>query len=132
QGRPTGSRRRRARRVPRRSPPGLRRPCTPPAAPLPRRPTSLSHPAAQAQSAAGAGHGFRNRPRRRSLRRSEEEAGMAEPHDGPLGAVYTARDPAEIAALYDGWAEGYDADMGRSGYRHPAIATALLARWLPR
>lgn len=55
-----------------------------------------------------------------------------EKNDGRLGDVYAARSAEEIAALYDGWAENYDADMARAGYRHPAIATALLARHLPR
>ncbi len=49
-------------------------------------------------------------------------------HDGHLGAVYDAKAPAEVAALYDGWAETYDAEMARAGYRHPAIGLALLAR----
>jgi ubiquinone/menaquinone biosynthesis C-methylase UbiE len=53
-------------------------------------------------------------------------------HDGHLGAVYEARKPDEIAALYDSWAETYDAEMAKFGYRHPAICLALLARHLPR
>lgn len=53
-------------------------------------------------------------------------------HDGPLGSVYDAKAPDEVAALYDGWAEAYDADMARAGYRHPAIGLALLARHAPR
>jgi ubiquinone/menaquinone biosynthesis C-methylase UbiE len=53
-------------------------------------------------------------------------------HGGALGAVYGAKDAGEIAALYDGWASGYDAEMARLGYRHPAICLALLARHLPR
>ena len=53
-------------------------------------------------------------------------------HDGALGAVYGAKGPEEVAALYDGWAEHYDADMATAGYRHPAICLALLARHLPR
>ncbi len=53
-------------------------------------------------------------------------------HSGALGAVYAARGPEEIAALYDAWAAGYEGDMARAGYRHPAICTALLARHLPR
>jgi predicted TPR repeat methyltransferase len=56
---------------------------------------------------------------------------MAE-HEGPLGAVYAARSAAEVAAAYDAWAEGYDAEMARAGYRHPSIGLALLARYLPR
>jgi SAM-dependent methyltransferase len=57
---------------------------------------------------------------------------MAGEHEGHLGAVYDARTPEEVAALYDGWAESYDAEMARAGYRHPAIGAALLARHLPR
>lgn len=52
--------------------------------------------------------------------------------DNPLDAVYAAEAPEEIAALYDGWAEAYDADMARAGYRHPSIGLALLARHAPR
>jgi predicted TPR repeat methyltransferase len=53
-------------------------------------------------------------------------------HDGHLGAVYAAGSPAQVAAAYDRWAETYEADMAASGYRHPTIALALLARHLPR
>lgn len=53
-------------------------------------------------------------------------------HDGALGAVYDAKRPDEVAALYDGWAETYDAEMAVAGYRHPTICLALLARHLPR
>jgi ubiquinone/menaquinone biosynthesis C-methylase UbiE len=53
-------------------------------------------------------------------------------HDGPLGAVYDAKRPEEVAALYDGWAETYDADMAANGYRHPTICLALIARHVPR
>ncbi len=54
-------------------------------------------------------------------------------HDNDhLDAVYAAKDPEEIARLYDAWAGAYDADMARAGYRHPSIAVALLARHLPR
>jgi SAM-dependent methyltransferase len=57
---------------------------------------------------------------------------MSEPHQGHLGAVYGAKRPEEIAALYDGWAATYEEEMARAGYRHPTIATALLARHLPK
>lgn len=57
---------------------------------------------------------------------------MAGQHDGHLGAVYEARAPEEVAAVYDGWAATYDAEMAKAGYRHPAIGLALLARHLPR
>ncbi len=56
---------------------------------------------------------------------------MAE-HEGALGAVYAAKTAAEVAAAYDAWAEGYDAEMAKAGYRHPSIGLALLARHLPR
>lgn len=52
-------------------------------------------------------------------------------HDGHLGDAYGANDPAEIARVYDRWAETYDAEMAASGYRHPSICVALLARHLP-
>lgn len=53
-------------------------------------------------------------------------------HSGALGAVYDAKAPEEVAALYDGWAATYDAEMATAGYRHPSICLALLARHLPR
>lgn len=57
---------------------------------------------------------------------------MAGQHDGHLGAVYDAKAPEEIAALYDGWAATYDDEMAKAGYRHPSIGLALLSRYLPR
>jgi predicted TPR repeat methyltransferase len=48
-----------------------------------------------------------------------------------LDAVYAAASPEELARSYDGWADSYDAEMARLGYRHPAIALALLCRHLP-
>lgn len=53
-------------------------------------------------------------------------------HDGALGAVYEAKDPQEIAELYDRWSQTYDSEMAMAGYRHPSICLALLARHLPR
>jgi predicted TPR repeat methyltransferase len=53
-------------------------------------------------------------------------------HPGALGAAYAAKRPEEVAALYDRWADTYDADMSAAGYRHPTICLALLARHLPR
>ncbi len=53
-------------------------------------------------------------------------------HEGALGAVYAAKRPEEVAALYDGWAGTYDAEMAAAGYRHPTICLALLSRHLPR
>lgn len=55
-----------------------------------------------------------------------------ERHEGTLGAVYEAKRPEEVAALYDGWAETYDAEMAAAGYRHPSVCLALLSRHLPR
>ena len=52
--------------------------------------------------------------------------------DAKLSAVYDAKSADEIAALYDDWAESYDAEMAAAGYRHPSICLALLARHLPR
>ncbi len=51
---------------------------------------------------------------------------------GHLGAAYGASKPEEIAAVYDRWAETYEAEMANAGYRHPTIGLALLARHLPR
>jgi len=53
-------------------------------------------------------------------------------HAGHLGAAYGASASAEIAGIYDSWAETYDAEMAAAGYRHPSICLALLARHLPR
>ncbi|MGQ0564997.1 MAG: class I SAM-dependent DNA methyltransferase [Gemmobacter sp.] len=53
---------------------------------------------------------------------------MAGQHEGHLGAVYGATDPADVAAAYDAWAETYEAEMRAAGYRHPSIGVALLAR----
>ena len=53
-------------------------------------------------------------------------------HEGALGAVYDARTPQEVAALYDGWASTYDAEMAKAGYRHPSICLALVSRYLPK
>lgn len=57
---------------------------------------------------------------------------MAANHEGTLGAVYSAKLPGEVAALYNEWAERYDAEMATAGYRHPSICLSLLARHLPR
>jgi SAM-dependent methyltransferase len=53
-------------------------------------------------------------------------------HGGFLGAVYDAAGTEDVARLYDGWADTYDAEMAAAGYRHPTICLALLARYLPR
>ncbi len=51
---------------------------------------------------------------------------------GKLEGVYAAEGVAEIAARYDDWSRGYDADMAGLGYRHPTICLSMLARHLPR
>lgn len=53
-------------------------------------------------------------------------------HEGHLGAVYEATGADEVAARYDEWAETYDLEMAKAGYRHPSICLALLARHLRR
>lgn len=61
-----------------------------------------------------------------------EGTGKAGAHEGFLGAVYDSKSTADVAALYDKWAETYDAEMAQAGYRHPSICLALLARYLPK
>lgn len=58
--------------------------------------------------------------------------GDGDKHEGFLGAVYDSKDPRDVAALYDKWAETYDAEMAEAGYRHPTICLALLARHLSK
>lgn len=48
-----------------------------------------------------------------------------------LDAVYHATNRDELSEAYDEWAQSYDADMALVGYRHPAVALALLTRHLP-
>jgi SAM-dependent methyltransferase len=48
-----------------------------------------------------------------------------------LNTVYNATSPAELSTAYDEWADSYDSDMAEVGYRHPAVALALLTRHLP-
>lgn len=49
-----------------------------------------------------------------------------------LDSVYQAVTATEIAKTYDAWAETYEHDMERLGYRHPTVCLALLSRHLPR
>ena len=51
--------------------------------------------------------------------------------ESKLDAVYGATSPTELASAYDEWAASYDTDMAEVGYRHPAVALALLTRHLP-
>jgi ubiquinone/menaquinone biosynthesis C-methylase UbiE len=53
-------------------------------------------------------------------------------HEGFLGAVYDAKGAADVAALYDRWAETYDAEMVEAGYQHPQACVALFARHVMR
>jgi ubiquinone/menaquinone biosynthesis C-methylase UbiE len=53
-------------------------------------------------------------------------------HGGFLGAVYGAKDADDVAALYDQWAETYDAEMADAGYLHPQACVALFARHVMR
>jgi ubiquinone/menaquinone biosynthesis C-methylase UbiE len=53
-------------------------------------------------------------------------------HGGFLGAVYDAKDAADVAALYDKWAETYDVEMADAGYQHPQTCVALFARHVMR
>ena len=48
-----------------------------------------------------------------------------------LDTVYNATSPDELSRAYDQWAQTYDTDMAEVGYRHPAVASALLTRHLP-
>ena len=52
-------------------------------------------------------------------------------HSGELGEVYSATTSDQIAKIYDRWSDTYDEYMEQSGYRHPAICVALLARHVP-
>jgi SAM-dependent methyltransferase len=49
-----------------------------------------------------------------------------------LDTVYNATSPDELSQAYDQWAQSYDSDMAEVGYRHPAVALALLSRHVPR
>jgi SAM-dependent methyltransferase len=53
-------------------------------------------------------------------------------HEGYLGAVYDAKDAKSLASAYDAWSTTYEAEMAQSGYRHPTVCLALLARYLPK
>ena len=48
-----------------------------------------------------------------------------------LDTVYNATSPGELSRAYDEWADSYDSDMAEVGYRHPAVALALVTRHLP-
>jgi len=49
-----------------------------------------------------------------------------------IGAVYgAAGDTAQLAAAYDAWAEGYDADVAALGYRYPVAVAGMAGRHIP-
>lgn len=56
---------------------------------------------------------------------------MTSDQSDKLSAVYAATSAADVARTYDAWADTYDGEMARLGYRHPTICLALLARHLP-
>ena len=53
-------------------------------------------------------------------------------HAGALGAVYEAKRPEDVAALYDGWAGTYEAEMASAGGERnaaiPSIKTTVAER----
>lgn len=48
-----------------------------------------------------------------------------------LEGVYGAESPEETRRLYDGWADGYDAENIAKGFRLPGLAAAFVARHVP-
>ena len=46
---------------------------------------------------------------------------------GGLGKVYTLGSPGEAASFYDGWAEGYEAELADGGYITPQRCAEALA-----
>jgi len=44
-----------------------------------------------------------------------------------VGKSYTAKNPAEQQAAYDAWADDYEADLIRGGYRLPWVFAAVVA-----
>ena len=51
--------------------------------------------------------------------------------DAWLEGVYHAKTQDDLIALYDGWADTYDADMQGIGYVHPAVIAGLVGRYVP-
>lgn len=49
-----------------------------------------------------------------------------------LERVYESTSEEDLKAAYDDWAAHYDDDVVRFGYRVPAIAAGLFARYVPR
>jgi predicted TPR repeat methyltransferase len=48
-----------------------------------------------------------------------------------LKEVYSARDSKELEAVYDQWAEDYEAHLVTFGYRIPSIMAGLVGRFVP-
>ncbi|MBL8790180.1 MAG: class I SAM-dependent methyltransferase [Rhizobiales bacterium] len=51
--------------------------------------------------------------------------------DGWLERVYHATDRDSLRAMYDSWAETYDADLQQVGYLHVPVITGLVALHMP-
>jgi SAM-dependent methyltransferase len=51
--------------------------------------------------------------------------------DGWLERVYNATDRESLRAMYDSWAETYDADLQQVGYLHVPVITGLVALHVP-
>ena len=47
---------------------------------------------------------------------------------GKLDQAYQVEGPEEVEAFYDGWAEGYDAELAENGYVTPRRCAEALAR----
>lgn len=49
-----------------------------------------------------------------------------------IGEVYQSKSRAGLEAIYDQWAETYDADLHQVGYLHEPVITGLVCRHAPR
>jgi len=54
----------------------------------------------------------------------------SEAADRHLEHVFGAKSASEVGAAYDEWAPTYDQDMLSVGYVHPAVAAAMVARYV--
>jgi predicted TPR repeat methyltransferase len=48
-----------------------------------------------------------------------------------MAAAFSARNVEELESQYAKWAAGYDAENAAAGFRLPALATGLVARYVP-
>jgi predicted TPR repeat methyltransferase len=55
---------------------------------------------------------------------------MGHTTDAWLEGAYNAKSKDDLVALYDKWAETYDADMQGIGYVHPAVMAGLVGRYV--